>query len=151
MGTQHDYTTAQGTYTANVMAQLDPKRELFKGTIMHRDISPTSVKKGKDLSLITDRLDRAILFDDRIKNFAPQNGENGIQVKLFDDDGVRGNHIDEIMEIARLVGISILALLAPDVRDVVRYFRSQEHIERFPKKDMPASDESLSISVSKSR
>ena len=113
------------------MAELDPSGDLFD-VVMHRDMSPASVQKGKDLSLITDRLDRAILFDDRVKNFVPQDGKNGVQVKLFDEDSVKGSDIKEMREVARLVGITVLALLSPDVRDVVRYVRSEEHKKRFP-------------------
>lgn len=127
---QHVYTTAQRTYTDNIMAELDPKGELFQ-TIVHRDLRPDSVKRGKDLSVITDRLDRAILFDDKIKNFCPQGGQNGIQTKPYDEAGVRGGDVTQILEMARLVGISVMALVATDVRDIVPFFNSQEHREWF--------------------
>ena len=128
---QHVYTTAQRTYTDNIMAELDPKGELFQ-IIVHRDLRPDSVKRGKDLSVITDRLDRAILFDDKTKNFGPQNGKNGIQTQPYDEAGVRGGDATQVMEMARLVGISVLALVVSDVRDVVvPFFNSQEHRELF--------------------
>lgn len=183
---QHVYTTAQGTYTDNILAQLDPKRTIFH-TVIHRDIAPASVKDGKDLTLIESivhhrqqrkaveevlannennkddvattmakfqksklekpagLLHRMILFDDRTKNFTPQKGENGVHVFPFQietdphlpppsavpaEDWFR-----ESKEVARMVGISFLALLVPDVRSsLLPYFRSEEHNERFPAK-----------------
>ena len=127
---QHVYTTAQRTYTENIMAKLDPKGELFQ-TIVHRDLRPDSVKRRKDLSIFTDRLDRAILFDDKIKNFQPQYGKNGIQTKPYDEAAVRGGDATQMLEMARLVGISTMTLVATDVRDIVPFFNSQEHRERF--------------------
>mmetsp|Transcript_5913 Transcript_5913/g.16642 ORF Transcript_5913/g.16642 Transcript_5913/m.16642 type:complete len:231 (-) Transcript_5913:330-1022(-) len=120
---QHVFTTAQKTYTDNILLELDPKGELFHN-IIHRDIRPESVKKGKDLSKITDRLDRTILFDDKLKNFRPQKGKNGVQARLYDETSVRGSDAREMMEMARLVGISVLALLVTDVRDIVPFFNS---------------------------
>jgi hypothetical protein len=38
-----------------------------------------------------------------------------------------------MQEVARMVGISLLALLASNVRDVVKILRSKEHKERFEK------------------
>ena len=83
------------------------------------------------MSTITDRLDRAILFDDKIKNFCPQSGKNGIQTKPYDEAAVRGGDATQILEMARLVGISAMALVATDVRDIVPFFNSKEHRERF--------------------
>jgi len=97
---QHIYTTAQGTYTENILKQLDKNginRSVFH-TIIHRGIAPASVKNGKDLRLIVEDIDnkkrgrqqessllhRMILFDDRTNNFTPQEGRNGAHVLSFD-------------------------------------------------------------------
>ena len=116
----HVYTAAQETYTTNILNELDPTRELFKGFVLHRCDYPKIVKEGKDLTVVmmdgsnggvggngdtndTDgdtredynnnnnnnedehaiRLERAILFDDKISNFIPQRYENGVSVKPF--------------------------------------------------------------------
>jgi NLI interacting factor-like phosphatase len=107
---QHVYTTAQETYTSNVLDELDPNRTFFH-TVIHRDWAPASVRHGKDLSLIeksvllqtaaaatvgqetsssattstssTSLMNRIVLLDDRVHNFAPQNGQNGIHVFPF--------------------------------------------------------------------
>ena len=68
------------------MQQLDPDGTLFD-KVLHRDMHPKSVKNGKDLSLITERMDRAILFDDKVKNFLPQGGKNGIHIKKYSKVG----------------------------------------------------------------
>ena len=139
-GKQHVYTTAQKTYTDNILAHLDPHRTLFE-KIIYREKAPESVKQGKDLLHLTDRLDRVILFDDRTKNFTPQAGKNGVHVLSYErirekvgDKTANGNW-RELQEISRLVGISVLALLVSDVRQVLYYFRSEEHEQRFPRKD----------------
>ena len=167
---QHIYTTAQGTYTDNILNALDPSiRSLFQ-TIIHRDVAPSSVKKGKDLSLIvkavllSDEVDqgkdmsnsmdntyvsssllnrRMVLFDDRVKNFTPQNGFNGIhvwpfQIKVEEDDSRNQPIFDlnqyclELLEVSRMASISVLCLLVPDVRSVVSFFKSKAHDEKFP-------------------
>lgn len=170
---QHVYTTAQGTYTENILNQLDPDRTLFQ-TVIHRDVAPHSVKKGKDLELIIDTnssetttteddsspathsmMNRLILFDDRTKNFTPQNGENGVHVVPYEikdevsgssqshqDDNINSPKtpgqlpisflLQEGKEVGRFVWISILALYTPDVRSILPYFRSPEHNKRFP-------------------
>ena len=168
--TQHVYTTAQGTYTENILNQLDPDRTLFQ-TVIHRDVAPDSVKNGKDLKLIAaaarnaetatteEMMKRLILFDDRTKNFTPQNGENGVHVVSYeikdliteqsrashsqDDDNSNIHNppeqlpisflLQEGKEVGRFVLISILALYTPDVRSILPYFRSSEHNKRFPK------------------
>jgi hypothetical protein len=109
---QHVYATAQGSYTENVMKVLDPNRQLFK-KVIHRDRFPKSVRKGKDMSFVTDRMDRVVLFDDRPKNFKPQEGNNGIHIGKFTQVGK--DNSTELMEAGRMVGISLLALLASDV------------------------------------
>ena len=162
---QHVYTTAQETYTDNILAQVDPERTIFQ-TVIHRDIAPHSVQTGKDLQLIilqaeeaaaaknqettanhnyTIGLHRMVLFDDRTKNFTPQQGENGVHVVPFQvavpkkaidlDDDITitwDDWVRESGEVARMVGISLLALLVPDVRPLLRWVRSHEHNERFP-------------------
>lgn len=128
-GVQHVCTAAQGTYTANVLRELDPDGTIFN-SVIHRDAAPGIIKAGKDLSLVTNRMDRALLFDDRTRNFAPQGGTNGIHVAPYDKVGE--DRAAELREAARLVGISVLALLAPDARDVSKWFRSEEHRRTFP-------------------
>lgn len=65
----HVYTAAQESYTNNILNKLD--RKLFT-KVLHRDDYPAIVKEGKDLSVAIDRMDRAILFDDKVSNFKPQ-------------------------------------------------------------------------------
>jgi hypothetical protein len=127
---QHVFTTAQGSYTENIMRELDPNRTIFD-EVVHRGMFPESVKNGKELSLITDKIDRAVLFDDKLKNFRPQNGTNGVLTPKYTNVGQ--NDSREMQEVARMVGISLLALLASNVRDVVKILRSKEHKERFEK------------------
>jgi len=79
--TQHVFTAAQDTYTANIMRELDGSAF---ATVTTRDGVPSCVKRGKDLSLVVDRSDRSLLFDDRAKNFRPQRGRNGVLVKPYD-------------------------------------------------------------------
>jgi len=165
---QHIYTTAQGTYTENILNQM--QRHLFH-TVIHRDIAPTSVRCGKDLSLILDELHkqetgnksssiglhRILLFDDRLKNFAPQNGRNGVHVPPFevalnkpenDNDDISSSRSTlvpitikdwwrEGKQVVRMVGIAVLALLVPgDIRDsLLPYVRTSQHNERFPPTD----------------
>lgn len=112
--TQHVFTAAQDTYTANIMRELDGSAF---ATVTTRDGVPSCVKRGKDLSLVVDRADRSLLFDDRAKNFRPQRGRNGVLVKPYDRAAT--SDAAEMLEMARCVGIAFLALLAPDARDVV--------------------------------
>lgn len=122
-GVNHVFTAAQGTYTRNILANLDPDGTIFE-TVTHRDDLPSIVQKGKDLSLRSDRLDRAILYDDRTYNFLPQNYRNGIEVKPYND--VEGSSsMDEAKEMVRCVGIAFLTLVASDVRAVVPWFRDR--------------------------
>jgi NLI interacting factor-like phosphatase len=179
---QHVYTTAQGTYTANVLKELDPRRTLFH-TVIHRDLAPASVKQGKDLSLIakailttsnaagqdpssswsssssssSSLMNRLVLLDDRVHNFAPQKGQNGLHVfpfqvkkvpvknndntnSIISNDSsttmsiIQIDTIQEIREVARLAGISMLCFLATDVRWVLSYFQSPQHQQRFPRR-----------------
>lgn len=116
LGVCHVYTAAQESYTSNIMRELDPKHEIFKGYVLHRTDYPKIVKEGKDLTVVmttgsnaanynattsstTDdtstkdddtnnknediRLERAILFDDKVSNFKPQQYENGVGVVPF--------------------------------------------------------------------
>jgi hypothetical protein len=177
---QHVYTTAQGTYTANVLQELDPHRTLFH-TVLHRDLAPASVQQGKDLSLIAKAvvtttstasagqdpsssssssslslMNRLVLLDDRVHNFAPQNGKNGLHVFPFQVKKVPANENDiddnidsssstavmnsiqmdtmqEMREVARLVGIAMLCFLSTDARWVLSYFQSPQHQQRFPR------------------
>mmetsp|Transcript_40289 Transcript_40289/g.95673 ORF Transcript_40289/g.95673 Transcript_40289/m.95673 type:complete len:229 (+) Transcript_40289:93-779(+) len=133
--TQHVFTAAQASYTDNIMRRLDPQSGIFT-TVTHRDLVPhhdhdRKAKKGKDLSVMLAEKHlprRAILFDDRLSNFTPQPA-NGVHVRSYDDVTSRD------WEMARLCLIATLALLAPDVRPVLKLFRSQKHTEAFFKED----------------
>jgi len=125
---QHVFTTAQETYARNLLGKLDPDGTVFE-SVSHRDMYPHAVKEGKDLALVTDRLDRAILFDDRLDNFDPQIGKNGVLVAKYVDVGK--NDVLELLEMCRLVCIAVLAHLCPDARNVVKFFWSDGHKERF--------------------
>lgn len=135
--TQHIYTAAQATYTNNILEHLDPKGEIF-ATVTHRDIVPHQewdplAKEGKDLRMIPGVNEsilpvRMILFDDRLYNFTPQPA-NGIHVRSYDDVGSRD------WELARLCFIAGLALLAPDVRPLLKIFWSDDQKSKF--KEMP--------------
>jgi hypothetical protein len=168
----HVYTSAQESYTTNILNELDPTRELFKGFVLHRCDYPKIVKEGKDLTVVmmdrsngggggdtnninddtredymnnneddehAIRLERAILFDDKISNFIPQRYENGVSVIPFslkrlnscignntsdndDNNNISSSastigatvknwtaYLDEIKEMSRLVGISLWA------------------------------------------
>lgn len=131
----HVYTAAQESYTNNILKQLDPDRKLFT-QVLHRDDYPAIVKRGKDLSVAIDRMDRAILFDDKISNFKPQQYQNGIGVAPYTSKQVETclNSTDqerweayllEMKEMARLVGISFWSSVhfSGDVRKVVSWVR----------------------------
>ena len=131
---QHVYTAAQETYTENILDQMD--RTLFT-TVLHRDCCKQP--NGKDLQDIIDRnpnisLSRCILFDDRTRNFQPQDGENGVHVKLFEVQD--SQPWKEYVEVARWTGIVFLALLVPDVRTILPFFQSADHKKRFGKKEL---------------
>ena len=193
---QHVYTTAQGSYTTNILNQIDPNRTLFH-TVIHRDMVPSSVQKGKDLQRIlatvidnykrndtqqqqeqeppattTDNdksssslvssssssslLHRILLLDDRVKNFTPQQGWNGLHVVPFqlltrtndnnnDNNNNNNNnptkttlvfdgneYLRQGREVLRMVGIAIACLIATDVRWVLAQVRSKEHQKQFP-------------------
>jgi hypothetical protein len=95
LGVCHVYTAAQESYTMNILNALDPNRELFRGFVLHRSDYPKIVTEGKDLNVaigkknstamdeIVIRLERAILFDDKVSNFIPQRYENGVGVVPF--------------------------------------------------------------------
>ncbi len=115
--TNHVYTAAQRTYTDNILQQLDPDRKLFK-IVIHRDDYPQIVKQGKDLTIGTSRMERAILFDDRTSNFKPQNYQNGVGVLPFTPNRVEeclsGNwraYFEELGEMSRLLSIAVLGLV----------------------------------------
>uniref|UniRef100_A0A7S4JHH9 FCP1 homology domain-containing protein n=1 Tax=Odontella aurita TaxID=265563 RepID=A0A7S4JHH9_9STRA len=117
---QHVYTAAQGTYTANILLELDPDGTIFD-SVTHRDVIPQP--NGKDLAVVTESLDRSLLFDDRASNFRPQGGENGVLVPKYED--VAGSSdAGEVLEMAKLVGVVAMALLAKDARDVAQLFSS---------------------------
>lgn len=117
------------------MKELDPEGTLFT-KVFHRDEYPKIVREGKDLSVATDRLDRAILFDDKISNFKPQRYENGIGVIPYTSDRVEkylcsnindkwNSYLEEVEEMARLVCIAFWGSvhLSGDVRKVVSWVR----------------------------
>ena len=82
--TQHVFTTAQGSYAQNILDQLSKPHF---ASVMHRGLVPHCVHDGKDLQLVTSRLDRVLLFDDRIGNFVPQGDvcASGVHVHLMVD------------------------------------------------------------------
>jgi hypothetical protein len=133
-GVLHVYTAAQESYTNNIMRELDPERKLFT-KVLHRDEYPAIVKNGKDLSVAIDRMDRAILFDDKVSNFKPQKYQNGVGVIPFTSKQVEKclnssdqerweAYLAEMKEMARLVGISFWSSVhfSGDVRRVVSWF-----------------------------
>ena len=128
---QSVFTAAQASYTANIMNQLGDQASTLFDNVIHRDM--VSVRGGKDLSHISKaRMDRLLLFDDRVKNFAPQNGSNGIHVLAYNDKRLQDdNTVEEFREVTRWIGIAFLALLVPDVRQIVPYFHSSDHKERY--------------------
>lgn len=128
----HVYTAAQESYTNNILDELDPDRSLFD-KVIHRDEFPQIVREGKDLRVGADNMQRAILFDDKLKNFEPQNFENGIAVVPFTSGGVakcnNGSwtaYLKEIKEMSRLVGIAFWSTVhfSGDARKVVGWVRS---------------------------
>jgi len=132
----HVYTAAQETYTTNILNELDPERKLFATRVIHRDDFPQIVREGKDLRVGTDNMQRAILFDDRLNNFQPQNYENGVAVHPFNSNRVVkcnswGPYFDEVREMSRLVGIGLLSSVhfSGDVRKVVSWVRSSWNVE----------------------
>jgi len=131
-GVLHIYTAAQGTYTNNILNELDRERSVFQ-RVIHRDDFPQIVKEGKDLSVGTDDMKRAILFDDKLSNFKPQNYENGIGVAPFTadkvmrcNDGSWSAYLQEVKEMSRLVGIAFFSSFhfSGDVRKVVGWVQS---------------------------
>jgi hypothetical protein len=131
LGIVHVYTAAQGSYTDNVLRVIDAEDGLFR-SVIHRDDYPQIVKEGKDLTICTMDMKRAVLFDDRSSNFRPQNYENGVSTRPFTPERVRecndgrwGAYLFELLEMSRLAGIALWSTLHPsgDVRNVVRYVR----------------------------
>lgn len=133
----HVYTAAQETYTNNIMKELDPDRKLFD-KVLHRDEYPEIVKKGKDLTIALnpDKMHRALLFDDKISNFKPQDYQNGIGVRPFDakkveqclsstDNEKWEAYTKELKEMARVVSISFWSSVhfSGDVRKVVSWVK----------------------------
>jgi hypothetical protein len=181
LGICHVYTAAQESYTMNILREIDPNREIFRGFVLHRSDYPQIVKEGKDLTVVmmggnrwtkaknsatpTDndevvtttkenddddkqnddaiRLERAILFDDKVSNFLPQKYENGVGVVPFtvqrlnkcissssssDGSNAMDNwaaYLEEVKEMFTLVGISVWGTvhLSGDVRKVVGWVR----------------------------
>ncbi|KAL9184369.1 hypothetical protein ACHAXT_002455 [Thalassiosira profunda] len=130
--TNHVYTAAQESYTNNILTELDPDKSLFGPRVLHRDDYPQIVKEGKNLEVATDNMQRAILFDDRERNFKPQRYENGVAVLPFTPERVAnchgkwGGYIEELQECARLVGISLWSHVhfSGDARKVVKWVRN---------------------------
>lgn len=126
----HIYTAAQKTYTTNVLNDLDPDGRLFSTRVIDRDDRPQIVKEGKDLRAGTSGMRRAILFDDKVKNFEPQNHENGVAVVPFTTARVAeckewDGYLQEVKEMSRLVGIGFWSSVhfSGDVRKVVARVR----------------------------
>ena len=141
---------------------------MFRGRVLTRDEFPESVRKGKDLSVavasdgslpgsslassaasaayVPMRLERALLFDDKLSNFRPQRFQNGIGVRAYTskrveqiigNNSVDGMDVDEsswnvyfqeVGEMMRLVGIAYLGLIhwSGDVREVVGWVRGEK-------------------------
>ena len=161
-------------YLYYILTELDPKREVFRGFVLHRTEYPRIVREGKDLTVVMGsrsasssenkdddatnndknefttkdiRLERAILFDDKVSNFKPQGYQNGVAVVPFSEQrlnkciGTNNNnngsanyesvmnhwtaYLDEVKEMARLVGVSVWGTvhLSGDVRKVVGWIR----------------------------
>ena len=172
LGICHVYTAAQESYTMNILDELDPNKEVFRGVVLHRTEYPRIVRDGKDLTVLMGggtsndddgdganndkkepndiRLERAILFDDKVSNFKPQKYENGVSVLPFSEErlnkclsstnnnssssSIENYHnamdnwtayLEEVKEMARLVGISVWGTvhLSGDVRKVVGWVR----------------------------
>ena len=126
-GVIHVYTAAQGSYTNNILNVLDPNRTLFT-EVLHRCDYPQILDVGKDLEIATKDIHRAILFDDRISNFKPQNYQNGVVVVPFNankvakcNEGSWVAYLQEVKEMTRLVGIAFWSHVhySGDVRNVV--------------------------------
>ncbi|KAH8073094.1 phosphatase [Aureococcus anophagefferens] len=120
-------TAAQATYTANVMRELDGSAF---ATVTTRDGVPSCVKRGKDLSLVVDRSDRSLLFDDRAKNFRPQRGRNGVLVKPYDRAAT--SDAAEMLEMARCVGIAFSARARRSAASTLRAARGGVFQSRLP-------------------
>ena len=126
--TQHVFTAAQGSYTEQVLALVDPERTIFE-SVLHRDLVPQP--NGKDLTNLADThgaldMSRTVLFDNRVYNFEPQPA-NGVHVRDYGSIDVEFG--ESRPEMARLVAIAFVAFLAPDVRPVLRLFRTARHAE----------------------
>jgi hypothetical protein len=117
---QHVFTAAQASYTKNIMDALEPDARARFATVLHRDAAPECVRAGKDLTRVVgaDGLRRAILVDDRARNFAPQAYENGVLTRAY--DALAADATAERVECARLVGVAFLAFLSFDARTVAR-------------------------------
>lgn len=116
------------SYTNNILNELDPERKLFD-KVLHRDDYPEIVRKGKDLAIGHHDMQRAILFDDRRSNFAPQGYENGVHVVPFNADRVAeccsgswSAYLKEVMEMTRCVRIAFWSSMhySGDARNVVK-------------------------------
>ena len=137
--TQHVYTAAQGTYTANIMREVERAPCVVRGlcdalpfaTVLHRDLVPhhdhhttPDVARGKDVRRVVGSTDealaRVILFDDRVANFEPQ-PRNGVHVRPFRAADVEFGGDREFL---RLAAIALVAFFAPDVRPVLAWFRT---------------------------
>ena len=136
---QHIYTAAQATYTQNILREIERAPCVARGlcpptpfaSVIHRDceLGRDHLQHGKDISHAIgagdSKLKRALLFDDRVRNFRPQ-PRNGVHVKAFTATDVEFGGDKEIL---RLVGIALLAFFAPDVREVTAWFRTARHDE----------------------
>lgn len=135
---QHVYTAAQGTYTENILRQIERAPCVARGlcppipfaSVIHRDseLGRDHSRRGKDISRAIGpgrELERALLFDDRVRNFRPQ-PRNGVHVKPFTATDVEFGGDREML---RLVGIALIAFFAPDVREVTAWFRTARHDE----------------------
>lgn len=128
--TQHVYTAAQGMYTEQVLTLVDPERTTF-ASVLHRDL--VAQPNGKDLTQLVSPdapgpldMSRTVLFDNRVYNFEPQPA-NGVHVRDYGNIDVEFG--ESRPEMVRLVAIAFFAFLAPDVRQVLKLFRTARHEE----------------------
>ncbi len=124
---QHVFTAAQASYTANVLAELDPARARFRRVLTRDDAwAGGENPRAKDLTHLVreDELRRVVFFDDRLRNFAPQ-PRNGVLVKPFEDPSRPD------AEMLRLLAICALCTVADDVRPVLRMFQSPAYRAKY--------------------
>lgn len=125
---QHAFTAAQGTCTESNIAILDPDRNIFDQGV-HLDLIGPSISGGKDITITTDRLERALLFDNKLKNFRPKSGRNGILVKKY--LSLEEDYFGEMQEVGRMLAISLLTLYLSDTGIIAKYCTGEQYMDQF--------------------